>query len=197
MGLRARHGRSKQLGGVGPVVEVLPPDEQPQAQGSPPLARDAKGRVTGSEAARRLAKLPRRSRFLPRKITCDPRFEPHNEQRREWQRKRLGELADAHGAVSYGVGAMLNAAAWLYAGSEFAAQTAAETGNLELFKLAGSLSSTARGHELGAWELSAREAAARNQGRNALLASIEAEADNARLTEGSQETVSESKRRKG
>ena len=82
-------------------------------------------------------------------------------RRLEWQRKRLAELAGAHGGVSHGVGAMLNAAAWLYAGGELAAELAAETMDLELFKLAASLTGTARQHELAAWELSARESAVR------------------------------------
>ncbi len=73
----------------------------------------------------------------------------------------MAELQTAHGGVSHGVGAMLNAAAWLYAGGELAAELAAESGEVELFKAAASLTSTARQHELAAWELSAREAAAR------------------------------------
>jgi hypothetical protein len=75
----------------------------------------------------------------------------------------MAELAGAHGGVSHGVGAMLNAAAWLYAGGEFAAELAAETADLDLFKVAASLTGTARQHELAAWELSAREAEARGQ----------------------------------
>jgi hypothetical protein len=107
-----------------------------------------------------MAKLPRRTRHVPRQLALDPRFEPHNRRRLEWQRKRVAELHAAHGGVSYGVGAMLNAAAWLYAGGEFAAEQAAETGDVELFKVAASLSGTARQHELAAWELAAREAQA-------------------------------------
>jgi hypothetical protein len=119
-----------------------------------------------------MAKLPRRSRFLPRKLACDPRFQPHNARRLEWQRKRMAELQAAHGGVSHGVGAMVNSAGWLYAGGELASELAAETGDLELFKTAAMLSSTARQHELAAWELSAREALARKStpgGRTALL----------------------------
>ena len=144
---------------------VLPADEQPGAQavGPDPLAtgRDAAGKIRSTAAAVALAKLPRRSRFVPRKLACDPRFEPHNARRLEWQRKRMAEIQAAHGAVSHGVGAMLNAAAWLYAGGEFAAERAAESGDLEGFKAAASLTSTARQHELAAWELSAREAQVR------------------------------------
>jgi hypothetical protein len=144
---------------------VLPPDEQPPAQavGADPLAtgRDDRKRVRTTAAAQALAKLPRRSRFLPRTLACDARFAPHNRRRLEWQRKRMAELQAAHGGVSHGVGAMLNAAAWLYAGGEFAAELAAQAGDLDGFKSAASLTSTARQHELAAWELCAREAAAR------------------------------------
>lgn len=146
-------------------IEVTPADElsgPAQAGGADPLAagRDSAKRVRTTAAARALAKLPRRSRFLPRKLACDPRFEPHNARRLEWQRKRMAELQASHGHVSHGVGAMLNAAAWLYAGGEFAAELAAESADLEGFRSAATLTSTARQHELAAWELCAREAKA-------------------------------------
>lgn len=161
MTLRTGHGN----GAGAPRIEVLPPDEQPwpQAVGAAPLAtgRDAAGRITSTATARALAQLPRRSKFIPKKLACDPRFEPHNARRLEWQRKRMAELAAAHGGVSHGVGAMVNAAAWLYAGGEFAAELAAETGELDLFKTAATLTSTARQNDLAAWELGAREATAR------------------------------------
>jgi len=162
MALRTGHGN----GAGSPRIETLPADELPKAQavGADPIeaGRDPKTkRLTSSEAARAMAKLPRRSRFIPRKLALDPRFERHNLRRLEWQRKRMAELQAAHGGVSHGVGAMLNAAGWLYAGAEFAAELAAESGDLELFKTSATLSSTARQHELASWELSAREAEGR------------------------------------
>jgi hypothetical protein len=108
-----------------------------------------------------MAKLPRKSRFVPRHIACDPRFTQHNSRRLEWQRKRMAELQVAHGYVSHGVGAMIAAAAWLYAGGEFAAELAAERGDPDGFKAAATLTGTARQNELAAWELCAREAQAR------------------------------------
>lgn len=165
MTLRTGHGK----GAGSPRVEVMPPDEQPQAQavGADPLStgRDDRKRVRTTAAARAMAKLPRRSRFVPRQLALDPRFKPHNGRRLEWQRKRMAELQASHGGVSHGVGAMLNAAAWLYAGGEFAAELAAESGDVELFKVAATLTGTARQHELAAWELSAREAQARPKGQ--------------------------------
>jgi hypothetical protein len=111
-----------------------------------------------------MAKLPRRGAFLPRKLACDPRFEPHNRRRLEWLRARRTELMASTGGVSHGVGAMLAAAAWLHSGGEFAAERAAETGDVELFKVSATLTSTARQHDLAAWELAVREAKARTDG---------------------------------
>jgi hypothetical protein len=161
MALRHGHG----TGAGSPRIEVAPPDEQPFAPAgvAVPLedGRDRSGRIRTAAAARAMAQLPRRGAFLPRKLTCDPRFEPHNRRRLEWLRARRAELAAATGAVSHGTGAMLAAAAWLHAGGEFAAERAAETGDLELFKVSATLTSTARQHDLAAWELAVREAQAR------------------------------------
>jgi hypothetical protein len=75
----------------------------------------------------------------------------------EWLQRRRAELHDATGGVSVSVAAMLNAAGWAYAGGEFAAEVAAETGDVEGFKAAANLTQTARGHDLSAWELAVRE----------------------------------------
>lgn len=144
---------------------VLPPDEQPIPPAAAAVAvdagRDQLGRLRSSEAARALAKLPRRGAFLPRNIACDPRFTPHNRRRLEWVAGRRTELVELTGHVSRGVGAMLASAAWLYAGGELCAELAAEKCDPELFKIAASLTSTARQHDLAAWELATREAQAR------------------------------------
>ncbi|MEO8904394.1 MAG: hypothetical protein ABI627_22990, partial [Polyangiaceae bacterium] len=131
-----------------------------QAAGPDPLSsgRDAQKRVRTRAAAVALASLPRRPRQVPREIAVDPKFAQHNRRRVEWLRKRLAELQAAHGSVSHGVGAILGAAGWLHAAGEFAAEQAAAEGNVDGFKLAGTLTTAARGHELAAWELCAREA---------------------------------------
>lgn len=173
MTLRRGHGN-----GVGsPRIEVSPPDEQPFA---PPGAavpvqsgRDAAGRVRSSAAARALAKLPRRGSVLPRKLACDPRFEPHNKRRLDWLRARRSELFASTGGVSHGVGAMLASAAWLYAGAEFAAELGAEKGDHELFKVSATLSATARQHDLAAWELAVRESKSRQDDPAAWAAEVE------------------------
>jgi hypothetical protein len=164
MAIRNGHGN----GAGTPRVEVLPPDEQPPAQAvvADPLTtgRDERKRIRTTAAARAMAKLPRRSRFMTRELACHEGFEPHNRRRLEWQKARLNELARAHGgSVSRGVGAIVASAAWLYAAGEFAAELAAKAGDVELFKTAASLTSTARQHELASWELAAREATARRE----------------------------------
>ena len=143
---------------------VLPADEQPFAPAgaaAPLVVRDTRGRLKDSASARAMAKLPRGEAFLPRKIVCDARFDVHNRRRGEWLRRRRAEVAQLTGAVSHGVGAMLSAAAWLYAGGEYAAERAAETLDVDLFKSAATLTATARTHDMGAWELAVRAAQAR------------------------------------
>src|SRR5689334_13597715 len=75
MTLRKGHG----AGAGQPRIEVLPPDEQPHvAAVTDPLStdRDAAGRVTTTAAAKALARLPRRSKALPRKLALDPVSSP-------------------------------------------------------------------------------------------------------------------------
>jgi hypothetical protein len=180
MTLRSPHGRAASLGS-GPRIETLPADEQPFAEAgvAAPITagRDRSGKVRTAEAARAMAQLPRRGAFVPRKLACDPHFEPHNRRRLEWLKARRLELAASTGGVSHGVGAMLASAAWLYAGGEFAAERAAETADVELFKVAASLTSTARQHDLAAWELATREGQARRQRADAAPPWLEAPAD--------------------
>lgn len=175
--LAPAHGNAAESSVV--VVQVPPHDETPAATGAPPAASLAVGRVKGqvrsTEAARALAKLPRGSTFAPRKFVCDPRFKPHNKRRLAWTRRRRGELQDATGGVSSGVGAYIVSAGWLFAAGEFAAELAAESGDLEAFKVAGQLTQTARQHDLAAWSLAHREAQARGEHEGAELRRQQAE----------------------
>jgi hypothetical protein len=145
------------------VVEVPRHDEAPTvpaAVAAAPIKRVG-GRLADSASAAALARLPRGSTFAPRKFVCDPRFAPHNRRRLAWTRRRRQELVETTGAVSSGVGAYLVSAGWLFAAGEFAAELAAERGDLEAFKVAAQLTQTARQHDLAAWSLAAREAQAR------------------------------------
>lgn len=146
---------------------VLQGDEQPfsESAAAAPInaGRDERKRVRTTEAARALAQLPRRGRFVPRRIAVHPTFETHYRRRLEWLKRRRVELHDATGGVSAGVGAMLNAAAWLYAAGECAAELAAAAVDVEMFKSAANLTTTARQHDMAAWEMAVREGQARRE----------------------------------
>lgn len=80
---------------------------------------------------------------------------------RRYGAHRRGELAAAHGALSAGVGAIVESAADLMADARYWRAKAIATGDPELSKLAAQLTAQARGCERDAWELAAREATAR------------------------------------
>lgn len=160
MALRKGHG----LGRGAPRIEVLPPDELPPAT---PLdtvhpERDAQGRfLPGNRTATN-----KRLKVGPRGLTgftkTSPEFRPFASWGARYGAHRRRELAKLHGGeVSSGVGAIIESAALAMAASRYLSAKAAETGDAELFKQASTLASTARQHELAAWELAAREAAAR------------------------------------
>jgi hypothetical protein len=162
MARRAAHGRARALGAA-VVYETLPTDElpPPQAVGPDPLlsGRDPKTkRVMTSEAASAMARLPRASRMVPRNIACHPEFAKHNDRRLEWKAGRTAEIQAAHGGVSRGVGARLNAAAWANAAADFANELGAAKGDLKAFAQAGALAAHAKTLDDSAWELAALEA---------------------------------------
>jgi hypothetical protein len=104
----------------------------------------------------------------------DPRYKPFARWGARYGAHRRRELAAVHGGVlSSGVGAIVESAAMAMAASRFVQCLAAEKGDAELFKQASALASTARQHELAAWELAAREAQA-NPNRTGLPAGFEA-----------------------
>lgn len=152
-------------GNPGPRDETSPWDEQPwpETGGADPLAtgRDAAGRVRSSDAARALASLPRRGRYLPREIVCAEDFKPYDGRRADYIEGRRSELTRAWGALSRGVCAMLYAESWLWAGAEYAAEKGARTGEIDHFKTAGTLAMQAKQLAAAAWELASRESKAR------------------------------------
>lgn len=101
-----------------------------------------------------------------------------------WRAARLRELHDSHGYVSAGVVALVNSCAWLYSAAEYANEQGGELADLEMFAQAARFVTAARGNELAAWELCAREAMVFAKTRDAklqtvddLLSSIEVTAD--------------------
>lgn len=148
-------------------VEVAPPTDQPwpTADVTDRLdsGRDAKGRLVSSATASAMAKLPRRSHYLKRQFQIGEEFKPHNAARIEWVKRRLQDMHNAHGHVSHGVGGMLNSAGWAYATAECLYERFARTGSAEDARAAALQATTARQHELAAWELCAREAQNRSK----------------------------------
>ena len=176
MTLRSGHGNGA---GV-PRIEVLPPDELPSATGSiaaraerTPDGRFARGNTVGRQG---------RTRPGPRGLVGVDRTSPDYRPFARWGARygahRRRELASAHGGeISAGVGAIVESAALAMAASRYLQHRAGLSNDAELFRQASQLASTARQHELAAWELAAREAAARPRPRNPILAQIEAAAD--------------------
>ena len=157
MTLRTGHGS----GAGSPRVEVLPPDELPPA--SPGLAvpssRDAAGRFVRGNTAGQNKRVKPGVRGALGLDKSDPRYKPFARWGARYGAHRRRELAEAHGGtLSAGVGAIVESAALAMAASRFVQSLAAEAGDPELFKQASALASTARQHELAAWELAAREA---------------------------------------
>lgn len=160
MALRSGHG----AGRGAPRLEVLPPNELPSA--SPLVSvrpeRDANGRfLPGNRSA-----CDKRQRVGPRGLQgidkTAPAFRPYAKWGARYAAHRRRELAQAHGGeISSGVGAIVESAALTMAASRYLSAKAAETGDPEMFKQASALASTARQHELAAWELAARESQVR------------------------------------
>lgn len=160
MAIRNGHGAGRGR----PHVEVLPPDELPPA--TPAIAvrsdRTGDGRFApGNEAARAQKTRPGPLGSLGYEKT-DPAYSSFLRWGRRYASHRREELARAHGGeISAGVGAMVESAGLALAASRFLHAKGSETCDPELLKRASALANDARQHELAAWELAARECAAR------------------------------------
>lgn len=166
MALRKPHGSARGAGS--PRVEVLPPDELPSV--APAIAvrsdRGANGQFTAGNTA------SRSRRATPGKLggvdTSSPEFRPFKHWARRYAGHRRDELAKVHGGdLSAGVGAIIESASLALASSRYCQAKGAETNDVDLLKRAADLSALARQHELAAWELAAREAAARPKKKGA------------------------------
>ncbi len=159
MALRSGHG----VGAGSPRIEVLPPDELPPATPGLPVraGRDAQGRFVRGNAEGQSKRVKPGVRGALGLDKADPRYKVFARWGARYGAYRRRELAQAHGGrISAGVGAIVESAAQAMAASRFVQALASETGDPELFKQAAALASTARQHELAAWELAAREAQA-------------------------------------
>ena len=160
--IRRAHGRAKRFGAE-TVIEDEPLDEKPSlpaAPAAPPEpARDAAGRVVGSDAARLLAQRPRRRQYTPPDIVADRDFDPFHRRSLEWFRRRQKELRElVHGVdLSSGVLSRLSVAAKNFAWGEFLSTKAAETSNGRLAERAMRFHHAADRHDWSAWTLLCRE----------------------------------------
>ena len=159
MALRSGHGNGA---GV-PRIEVLPPDELPAANpGSAarsqrgPDGRFARGNTEG-RVRRVRPGTGSLTGFAGLNQTC-PEYHRFAQWGARYSAHRRRELAQAHGGeLSSGASAIIESAAQAMAASRFVQWLAGQRGDAELFKQASQLASTARQHELAAWELASRE----------------------------------------
>lgn len=173
MALRTAHGAAA-AGGALLVVETLPADELPAASGSDPARRDrdAGGRFLPGNSIARNAKFRagRHGELAKLKAQGDPAWRAADRWGQQWAAHRRTELARCHGdALSSEVCAMVEDAAEAMADARYARAKAMAVESTDperasaLRSEARQLRIEARGHRLGAWELAAREAAARPQ----------------------------------
>ena len=169
MTLRSGHG----AGRGGPRIEVMPPDELPPATLGAPVRvnRDAAGRFVPGNTEGQNKRVKPGVRGALGLDKSDPRYRPFARWGARYGAYRRRELASTHGGtLSAGVGAIIESAAMAMAASRFVQALAAQAGDAELFKQASALASTARQHELAAWELAAREACVPSKKINGLAA---------------------------
>jgi hypothetical protein len=160
-----------------PRIEVLPPDELPDAVAAdaPALAgvaRRQNGTVASSEAAKVLgakggAVKARRVR-LARSLglgdvdTSGEAFAPYRRSAQAFRKAHCKAIAEqAGGHCGTGPSSMVASAALQLAASRFMFDRASRTGDAGDFKAASSLSNDSRQNLLAAYELAVREAQAR------------------------------------
>lgn len=155
--LRAGHG----AGSKHPHVEVVA-DELAAATPATTdrTERDTNGRFTRGNTVARMARV--RPGRLGGIDDASPEFRSFQRWGRRYAAHRRNELALAHGGeISAGVGAMVESASLALAGSRYLAHLAAVDPLPATLKQSADLGALARQTELAAWELAAREAAAR------------------------------------
>lgn len=159
------HGNAAK-GGRLVASESKPADELRPASGSDSDRRDrtSDGRFApgnGAAKAKRIRSGPRGA-LAALIVKGDPVYQAAAKWGRRYGSHRRAELAQAHGgAISAGVGAMVESAAEMMADARYWRARGIADGNPDHVRLAAQLIAQARGCERDAWELSARESAAR------------------------------------
>jgi len=172
MTLRTGHGR----GAGSPRIEVLPPDELPPASSANTGRRERgpDGKFLPGNTVARSRRLRPGPRGLVGVDQTSDEFRPFARWGARYGAHRRRELASSHGGeISAGVGAIIESAAQAMAASRYLQTLASQKNDPELFKQASQLASTARQHELAAWELAARECQARPKKANPTLTAID------------------------
>jgi len=171
MALRTAHGAAA-AGGALLVVETLPADELPAASGSDPARkdRDGGGRFLPGNAIGKNAKFrtSRNGRLAKLEAKGDPAWQAANRWGLQWAAHRRTELARMHGGeLSSEVCSIIEDAGQAMADARYCRALAASveaaqpTRAADLRSEARQLRIEARGHRLAAWEIAAKEAAAR------------------------------------
>lgn len=175
--MRSAHGRARELGRL-VVNECTPADELPPARGGQTVVpeRSPDGRfLPGNRIARsqvgRIHPGGTLALLLPK--------EPAWKSARRWGLRsaahRIREMGTFHGAeLSSGVCRLLRSAARMAADAEYLSRRAAADDDIDMLRTAERLDAGARQAERDAWELAARESAARPKRGNPMLAAIEA-----------------------
>jgi hypothetical protein len=163
--LRNAHGRARALGRL-TASELTPADELRPAR---PVAsvrpdRDASGRfVAGNRAgtAKRV-RMGKRGALVELERKGDPAARAALAFGRRYAAHRRAELGRVHGGeLSAGVGAMVESAGELLAAARYWSARGIAEANPDHARLAAQLVAGSRQAERDAWELAAREAAAR------------------------------------
>jgi hypothetical protein len=171
MALRSAHGAARRGGRV-VMVETLPADELPSANGPGPVRddRDSAGRFKpGNSMARQArARAGQQGELAKLEASADPSWKSADRWSRQWAAYRRGELARLHGGeLSSEVCALVEDARQAMRDARWCASKGASlegTDPAESRLLRGEarqLRIEARGHRLAAWEIAAKEAHAR------------------------------------
>ena len=164
MTVRTLHGSAARNSRVGLAIETLPADELPAATPAIPAKaeRDEFGRFRPGNLISRKRRCRPNVRGVPGINLTSPEYRVFANWGRRYGASRRAELATAHGgSISEGVSAMVESAAQALAAARYIQHRAGQTGDVELFAKANALASTARTHELAAWEIAARECKSR------------------------------------
>lgn len=163
-GWRKSHGAAKD-GGSLVASEAIPSDELSPARASETARadRDASGRfVPGNRTAKaRRLRPSARGALLDLEAKADPAYRAAMKWARRYGAHRRSELTLMFGAISSAVGSLVESESMLLGSARYWHARGMAESSPEFVKLAATLEAQARGSKRDAWELSARESAAR------------------------------------